>query len=170
MYWSTNTPQSLKLVCWGTLGQPPLTVLIMLRGVPFFRSHSTCKYLSQNTTSSHNCINTLQYTNTHHVTHISCRHTTASTHCSTHTHSCYAHCMSSHNCINTLQCTYLLQTHVTHILCHHTTASTHCSTQTHTCHIHVVTQMHQHTSVHIHIAVTHTCCHTCINTLQYTYT
>lgn len=49
MYWSTNTPQSLKLVCWGTLGQPPLTVLIMLRGVPFFRSHSTCRYLLHTT-------------------------------------------------------------------------------------------------------------------------
>ena len=45
------------------------------------------------------------------VTHTTCRHTTASTHCSTHTHSCYTCLMSSHNCINTLQYTYIYLSH-----------------------------------------------------------
>ena len=63
--------------------------------------------------------------------------------------------MSSHNCINTLQYTYTYLSHtphvvtqlhqhtavhihiaVTHASCHHTTASTHCSTHTYTCHTH----------------------------------
>ena len=119
---------------------------------------STCHKTHRHTTVSTHYSTQTHTCDTHHVTHISCHHTTASTHCSTHTHSCYAHCMSSHNCINTRQYTYLLQTpHVAHILCHHTTASTHCSTQTHTCHTHDVTQMHQHHfSTHTHCCYTHT--------------